>query len=1099
MNKHASFNKIGSLAGNPAGIVAISGISGVEIAPVIGAGIDKGIKQGLVIVPEKKPMKDMSAAIAYFTELPVSIWPDKDEFIFFDTKDSADSETKMKIIKSLVKGEDLIVLATGASLMTSLPSMKDIEENKIHMRLGEEHDLKLIIKKLISSGYERSDVCEASGQFCLRGGILDVYPVGEDFPVRMEFFDTEIDSIRKYDMETQRSVTVIEEVEIYPRLIYDTYKSEFEDRGNIGCMNGKALLFDYFKEEAIFYFDDPDRVFKNCINTEEERNAQIKEWGTEGISANRNFEHLASYKDFLKIKEHKKIWLFEPFPKAIKQFDRQDALFQIRAKTIWDYANNTELLIQDIKDFLKNEYEINFVCNDKSGLESVKKFLIQNDVFYGVSISLGTIPIGLEYPDEKIVYMTDETIFGYRRKKKIKKKRSKKDIKNFADIQKGDYVVHDVHGIGKFVGIETITVLGAVRDYLKVQYAGEDSLYIPVDQMHLIQKYIGGGGKTPRISKLSGAEWKKTREKAKLAVMDMASEILELNAERMAGEGHGFSKDTLWQQEFEDMFPYQETEDQLRAIDEIKKDMEESVPMDRLLCGDVGYGKTEVAARAIFKCLADGMQAAILVPTTLLASQHYYTMKDRFEHFPFKVEMLSRFRTQEQQKEILKGVGNGSIDMVIGTHRLLSEDVKFKDLGFLVIDEEQRFGVKHKEKIKMLKKHIDVLTLSATPIPRTLNMSLIGIKSMSIIAEPPEDRYPVETYVMEMQPHIIKAAIEKEIDRGGQVFIVYNRVKGIYKLAKEIADMLPTASVAVGHGRMNEKELEDIMLSFVNGENDVLVSTTIIETGIDISNANTMIIMDADRFGLSQLYQLRGRVGRSTRKAYTYLLYTPEKVLTEQAVKRLKAIRDFTEFGAGFRVAMRDLEIRGAGNMLGTKQSGHMMDVGYEMYCRLLSEAVSELKGEAEKKLVNETSIEFSVSAYIPERYIGDEYTRLDIYKRIADIESADDMKDVTDELTDRFGHMPEEVMNLIKVAFIKSKASKSGITTIKFNGNKKGDKITFEFLEGEAVDREAISKIMEKYKMRATVYGSVKPVIKINKLKEDMLDELMDFLGLFS
>lgn len=556
-------------------------------------------------------------------------------------------------------------------------------------------------------------------------------------------------------------------------------------------------------------------------------------------------------------------------------------------------------------------------------------------------------------------------------------------------------------------------------------------LYVPVEQMDIIQKYVGADGMTPRVNKLSGGEWKKVKSKAKAAIANMAKELLELSAERKKRGGYAFGPDTIWQREFEDMFPYEETDDQLRSINEIKADMERPISMERLLCGDVGYGKTEVAARALFKCIADGKQAAVLVPTTILANQHYYTFKDRIEKFPFKVEMLSRFRNDKQQAAIIEAVKKGNIDVLIGTHRLLSKDVGFKDLGLLVIDEEQRFGVQHKEAIKKLKKDVDVLALSATPIPRTLHMSLIGIKDMSLIEEPPEERYPVQTYVLEHDDELIRDVIQRELDRDGQVYVVYNRVRGIYKVADQIAKLVPEATVAVGHGQMNEKMLEDIMIDFVNHESNILVSTTIIESGIDIPNVNTIIILDADRFGLSQLYQLRGRVGRSTRMAYAYLIYQKDKVLSELAEKRLRAIKEFTEFGAGFHIAMRDLEIRGAGNLLGTEQHGHMVNIGYELYCKLVDDAVRAIGGEIVNPDREETSVEIDVPAYIPPSYISDELLKIQMYKKIAAIRDSNDKEEIIDELIDRFGEIPQETLNLVDISHIRAMAEAIGIARI--------------------------------------------------------------------
>ena len=596
---------------------------------------------------------------------------------------------------------------------------------------------------------------------------------------------------------------------------------------------------------------------------------------------------------------------------------------------------------------------------------------------------------------------------------------------------------HEKHGIGKYIGLEQLTIQGEKKDYLKVKYAGDDLLYVPADQMELIQKYVGSTAGTPKINKLSGTEWRQTKAKAKMAIANMAKELLEVSAQRKMEPGYKFGPDTVWQKEFEDAFPFEETGDQLRCIEEIKRDMESPESMDRLLCGDVGYGKTEVAARAMFKAVSEGKQVAVLVPTTILANQHYNTLKDRFEKFPFKVELLSRFRTEAEQAKTIRGLAKGTVDVVIGTHRLLSKDIQFKDLGLLVIDEEQRFGVQHKERIKKIKKGVDVLTLSATPIPRTLHMSLIGIRDMSLIEEPPSDRYPVQTYVMEEDDHIIRDAIERELDRGGQVFVVYNRVSGVHRIAEKIRDLVPGKRIGVGHGQMSEESLENVMMDFINGDIDILVATTIIESGIDIPNVNTEIIIDADKFGVSQLYQLRGRVGRSNRLAYAYLMHKKDKVLSEVAQQRLRAIRDFTEFGAGFKIAMRDLEIRGAGNILGQEQSGHLVNIGYELYCKLVDDAVRALNGEATDTKRHEANIDINMSAYIPDSYISDEVLKLSMYKKIAAVETAEDEEEIRNELIDRFGDIPKATEDLIKVARLRSLAESIGLIKVTVRGNR--------------------------------------------------------------
>ena len=668
-------------------------------------------------------------------------------------------------------------------------------------------------------------------------------------------------------------------------------------------------------------------------------------------------------------------------------------------------------------------------------------------------------------------------------------------MQSFSDFKTGDYVVHENHGIGKFLGIQALEVQGEQKDYLKIKYSGTDLLYVPVEQMDIVQKYIGSEGIAPKVSKLSGDEWKVAKTRAKLAIAEMTEELIKLYADRKASKGYAFSKDTVWQKEFEAYFSYQETDDQLTSIEEIKKDMESNLPMDRLLCGDVGYGKTEVAARAIFKCISEGKQAAMLVPTTILANQHYNSLKDRFSNFPFNIDMLSRFRTDKQQEKIIDGLKKGSVDFVIGTHRLLSDDIKYKDLGLLVIDEEQRFGVAHKEKLKQLKSNIDVLTLSATPIPRTLNMSLTGIKDMSLITEPPSDRYPVQTYVLEQDDIVMREIIARELDRDGQVYIVFNRVKGINRLAEKVQSLVPDAKIVVGHGQMNEKSLESVMQTFISGKADILIATTIIESGIDIPNANTMIVIDADKCGLAQLYQLRGRVGRTDKIAYAYLMYQKNKVLTEVAEKRLKAIKEFTEFGSGFKVAMRDLEIRGAGNVLGAEQSGHMMNIGYELYCKLVDDAVRKAKGESVPEQVDEINIELDVAANIPNWYIDNETLKLQMYKKIATVSTREDSEEIIDELLDRFGDLPKETLKLIAISMIRALSANVGVCNI----HEQAGKVVIYFAQDNALKAYALMKASEKFGSKIFFHGGNEPFIRLSVARKERLDSIIDLLEIIS
>ena len=773
-----------------------------------------------------------------------------------------------------------------------------------------------------------------------------------------------------------------------------------------------------------------------------------------------------------------------------------DEIRNIECRQMTSYAGHLDVLENDLKRIADGKNRVVISASSDERQQTIDDFVANIGLADKIQVIQGSLSMGMVFPEENLYIISDKDIFNSTRigKKRHKTNRSQK-MQSFSDFKTGDYVVHENHGIGKFLGIQALEVQGEQKDYLKIKYSGTDLLYVPVEQMDIVQKYIGSEGIAPKVSKLSGDEWKVAKTRAKLAIAEMTEELIKLYADRKASKGYAFSKDTVWQKEFEAYFSYQETDDQLTSIEEIKKDMESNLPMDRLLCGDVGYGKTEVAARAIFKCISEGKQAAMLVPTTILANQHYNSLKDRFSNFPFNIDMLSRFRTDKQQEKIIDGIKKGSVDFVIGTHRLLSDDIKYKDLGLLVIDEEQRFGVAHKEKLKQLKSNIDVLTLSATPIPRTLNMSLTGIKDMSLITEPPSDRYPVQTYVLEQDDIVMREIIARELDRDGQVYIVFNRVKGINRLAEKVQSLVPDAKIVVGHGQMNEKSLESVMQTFISGEADILIATTIIESGIDIPNANTMIVIDADKCGLAQLYQLRGRVGRTDKIAYAYLMYQKNKVLTEVAEKRLKAIKEFTEFGSGFKVAMRDLEIRGAGNVLGAEQSGHMMNIGYELYCKLVDDAVRKAKGESVPEQVDEINIELDVAANIPNWYIDNETLKLQMYKKIATVSTREDSEEIIDELLDRFGDLPKETLNLIAISMIRALSANVGVCNI----HEQAGKVVIYFAQDNALKAYALMKASEKFGSKIFFHGGNEPFIRLSVARKERLDSIIDLLEIIS
>jgi transcription-repair coupling factor (superfamily II helicase) len=836
-----------------------------------------------------------------------------------------------------------------------------------------------------------------------------------------------------------------------------------------------SSLIEYLENENIIYIlDEPDRLRERSETVEKEFRESMINRLEKGYVMAGQVDVMNTYNHILdKISRHQRV-VFNAISRKIKGIDISET-YHIDAKNIVSYNSSFELLVKDLKNYKKKGYKILLLTSSRTRAERLAENLrdYELEAFYSdnserslkskeIMVTVGNLHNGFEYPLIKFVVITQSDIFGREKakKKRVKKHYSGNKIQDFNELSIGDYVVHENHGLGIYRGIEKIEVDKVVKDYIKIEYAGNSNLYILATQLDLIQKYAGSDAKTPKLNKLGTQEWTKTKTKVKGAVKDIAKDLVEIYSARQNQKGYQFSKDNIWQKEFEEIFPYEETQDQLNAIEDTKKDMESDKIMDRLVCGDVGYGKTEIAIRAAFKAVQDGKQVVVLVPTTILSQQHYNTFSQRMKDYPIRIDMMSRFRTAAGVKNTIAGLKTGEVDIVIGTHKLLSKDIVYKDLGLLIVDEEQRFGVTHKEKIKALKKEVDVLTLTATPIPRTLHMSLVGIRDMSVLEEPPVDRLPIQTYVMEYDTEMVREAINRELVRGGQVYYVYNRVNDIDEVTNRIAKLVPEANVVYAHGQMSERKLEQIMYDFIEGEIDVLVSTTIIETGLDISNVNTIIIHDADNFGLSQLYQLRGRVGRSNRTSYAFMMYKRDKMLKEVAEKRLQAIREFTELGSGFKIAMRDLEIRGAGNILGHEQHGHMAAVGYDLYCKLLNEAVATLKGEKVKNDF-ETKIDLNVDAFIPSSYIRNEMQKLNVYKQIASITSQEEYMDMQDELIDRFGDMPKNVENLLSIALIKSLAHNAWITEISCEGKK----IKINMFSGAEISTYEIPTIIDKYK----------------------------------
>lgn len=1046
------------------GMIQISGCVNTQKIHLL-SGIGSGCGYKLVVFSNEEKAKKAYEEYLLFGE-ETYLYPARDLLFYYaDIKGKTLTNRRMEVLRAIAekkKEEPVTVITTMDAFLDGIISPDEIQKNRIHITGEDTVDLTKLEQDLTALGYERESQIEAPGQFAVRGGIIDVFPLAEEMPVRIELWGDEIDSIRMFDAKSQRSIENISEITIYPA-------SE-----NCFGNNGLVSFLKYFPEnETLLFYDEPHRLQETAETVEAEYTESLKNRADAGMKEEGEEElRVFQTKDIIsEMNRYSGIGLTTLESKC--GLFKVRSVYTVQAKGVNPYNNSFELLTRDLKRLKRNGYRVVLLSGSRTRAKRLAEDLRDYDLssFYSedmqrevkpgeIMAAYGYASEGYEYPMLKFVVISESDIFGRKKKKKKRKKYEGQRIQDFAELKPGDYVVHENHGIGVYKGIEKIEVEKIVKDYMKIVYAEGGVLYIPVAQMDLIQKYAGADAKKPRLNNLGTIQWGKTKSQVKKAVQIVAKDLVELYAVRQQSEGFVYGPDTVWQKEFEEMFPFEETDDQLQAIEDTKHDMESKKIMDRLICGDVGYGKTEIAIRAAFKAVQEGKQVVCLVPTTILAQQHYNTFVQRLKEFPVRIDLLCRFRSAAEQKKTIEDTKKGFVDILVGTHRVLSKDVVFKDLGLLIIDEEQRFGVTHKEKIKKLKENIDVLTLTATPIPRTLHMSLIGIRDMSVLEEAPNERMPIQTYVMEYNDEMVREAITRELARDGQVYYVYNRVNDIADVAGRIQSLVPDANVAFAHGQMKERELEDIMYDFINGDIDVLVSTTIIETGLDIPNANTMIIQDADRFGLSQLYQLRGRVGRSNRMAYAFLLYQRYKLLKEVAEKRLSAIREFTDLGSGIKIAMRDLEIRGAGNLLGEAQSGHMEAVGYDLYCKMLNEAVRQLKGGPEAETFT-TLIDLNVDAYIPEYYIKNEYQKLDIYKRIAAIESEEELEDMTEELIDRFGDIPKKVQQLLVIASLKSLAHSVYVTAIE----QKGEEIRFTMYEKAKIDPSGIPKFLDSYK----------------------------------
>ncbi len=1080
-------------------------------------GKERGYNWKLVVTYDDSRAKEIYEDFRSFTR-DVWLYPAKDLLFYSaDIHGNLLTRQRIQVLRQLMESRGGVVVTTMDGLMDHLLPLQSLKTYEITVENGQVIDLEAWGRRLTLMGYERVAQVDGMGQYSIRGGIIDVFPLTEDVPVRIELWDDEVDSIRTFDLESQRSVEQLERAVIYPatetvlceswketgirrlreeekiyeKALRQQHKPEEAQRiksiiGELcdgleqglgaGELDGYIRYFcpetvsflEYFpKEESVFFLDEPGRLKEKGEAVELEFRESMVHRLEKGYLLPGQTELLYPASEVL-------ARIQKPSTVMITGLDQKLAgmkinhKFSIDVKNVNSYQNSFEMLIKDLTRWKKEGYRVILLSASRTRASRLAGDLRGYDLraycpdrvegMGGVGreegmpeenganeqavkpgeilVTYGNLHRGFEYPLLKFVFITEGDMFGVEKKKKRRKKTNYqgKAIQSFSELSVGDYVVHEEHGLGIYRGIEKVERDKVIKDYIKVEYGDGGNLYLPATRLESIQKYAGADAKKPRLNRLGGTEWNKTKTRVKGAVQEIAKDLVKLYAARQEKEGYQYGSDTVWQREFEELFPYDETEDQLDAIEAVKQDMESRRIMDRLICGDVGYGKTEIALRAAFKAVQDSKQVVYLVPTTILAQQHYNTFVQRMKDFPVRVDMLSRFCTPARQKRTLEDLRKGLVDIVIGTHRVLSKDLQFKDLGLLIVDEEQRFGVGHKEKIKQLKENVDVLTLTATPIPRTLHMSLAGIRDMSVLEEPPVDRTPIQTYVMEYNEEMVREAINRELARDGQVYYVYNRVTDIDEVAGRVQALVPDAVVTFAHGQMREHELERIMADFINGEIDVLVSTTIIETGLDISNANTMIIHDADQMGLSQLYQLRGRVGRSNRTSYAFLMYRRDKLLREEAEKRLQAIREFTELGSGIKIAMRDLEIRGAGNVLGAQQHGHMEAVGYDLYCKMLNDAVRALKGEEVESESYDTVVECDIDAYIPASYIKNEYQKLDIYKRISAIETGDEYMDMQDELMDRFGDIPRSVDNLLSIAALRALAHRAYVTEVIIN-----------------------------------------------------------------
>lgn len=1075
--------------------VLVTGLSGAAKATIIAEKYLNSSKQLLIVTNNLYQADKLESDLTQFVEeQDIYKYPMQDIMTEeFSTQSPQFMSERVRTLTALAQEKRGLFIVPLNGLKKWLTPVEMWKSHQLTLSVGDDIDIDDFLNKLVNMGYRRESVVSHIGEFSLRGGIIDIYPlIGS--PVRIELFDTEVDSIRDFDVETQRSQENVEEVNITTASDYiitedvlnhtkqklkeayeytrpkidkavrnelkETYESFqlFESsmfdhqvlRRLVAFMYQQpTTIIDYFKDDAIVAVDEYNRIKE----TETALISEADEFMQNLIESGKGFidQSFLQYDAFENQLKSYPVTYFTLFTATMPV--ELNEIIKFSCKPVQQFYGQYDIMRSEFQRFIQNDYTVVVLAETEVKKERIQSMLNEMHIPTFIDtpthrneggsaiITEGSLSEGFELPYMQLVVVTERELFKSKQKKKPKQQKTltnAEKIKSYQDLKVGDYIVHVHHGVGRYLGVETLEVGGVHKDYIKLQYKGTDQLFVPVDQMDQVQKYVASEDKTPRLNKLGGTEWKKTKAKVQQSVEDMADELIELYKAREMSVGYQFGPDTAEQNDFEIDFPYELTPDQSKSIEEIKKDMEIERPMDRLLCGDVGYGKTEVAVRAAFKAVMEGKQVAFLVPTTILAQQHYETLIERMQDFPIEVQLISRFRTAKEIKKTKEGLESGFVDIIVGTHKLLGKDIHYKDLGLLIVDEEQRFGVRHKERIKSLKNNVDVLTLTATPIPRTLHMSMLGVRDLSVIETPPENRFPVQTYVLEQNTNFIKEALERELSRDGQVFYLYNKVQSIYEKREQLQMLMPDANIGVAHGQMNERDLEETMLSFINHEYDIIVTTTIIETGVDVPNANTLIIENADRFGLSQLYQLRGRVGRSSRIGYAYFLHPTNKVLSETAEDRLQAIKEFTELGSGFKIAMRDLNIRGAGNLLGKQQHGFIDSVGFDLYSQMLEEAVNEKRGVTdEKQDAPEVEIELNIDAYLPAEYIQNEQAKIEIYKKLRKIETEAQLMDVKDELIDRFNDYPVEVERLLEMMEIKVHALHAGVTLIKDIGKK--------------------------------------------------------------